>query len=97
MGDGAAYLEKFGVQDAISQAVTKVLKARPADPISAIGDILMASANGGLGKPSFGVGAMFPTTPVVQVGFKNAMPVSKLFEGMSKVLFVTLPGAFTPT
>jgi len=48
-------------------------------------------------KALFGVGSNFPTTPTVQVGFKNAMPTSKLLEGFSKVMFVSLPGAFTPT
>ncbi len=50
-----------------------------------------------LGKPNVGVGDKFPTEPIVHVGFPKAMPVSKLLEGKSKVLFVSLPGAFTPT
>ena len=50
-----------------------------------------------LGKPKVAVGDKFPMEPVIQVGFKNAMPVGKLFEDKSKVLFVSLPGAFTPT
>jgi len=50
-----------------------------------------------LGMPKVAVGDAFPMDAVVQVGFKNAMPMSKLFEGKSKVLVVSLPGAFTPT
>jgi len=95
MSDGAAYLEEHKVQDAIATAVTKILKTRPADPITAIGQMLIDSK--AASKALFGVGSNFPTTPTVQVGFKNAMPTSKLLEGFSKVMFVSLPGAFTPT
>jgi phosphoribosylamine--glycine ligase / phosphoribosylformylglycinamidine cyclo-ligase len=41
MADGAAYLEAHKVPDAITAAVTKVLKTRPADPITAIGELLI--------------------------------------------------------
>jgi len=43
------------------------------------------------------VGDKFPTTPVVHVGFPKAKTIAELLEGKSKVLFVSLPGAFTPT
>ena len=41
MADGAAYLEAHKVPDAITAAVTNVLKTRPADPITAIGELLI--------------------------------------------------------
>ena len=74
MADGAAYLDATKVQEAIAAAVTKILKSRPADPITAIGQLLIAA-----GKASAGL-RKFPTTPVVQVGFTKAMPVSQLLE-----------------
>ena len=74
MADGAAYLEASKVQEAIASAVTQILKSRPADPITAIGQLLIAA-----GKASAGL-RKFPTTPVVQVGFTKAMPVSQLLE-----------------
>jgi hypothetical protein len=74
MADGAAYLEASKVQEAIASAVTQILKSRPADPITAIGQLLIAA-----GKASAGL-RKFPTTPVVQVGFTKAIPVSQLLE-----------------
>ena len=50
-----------------------------------------------LGVPAVSVGDKFPTTPVVHVGFPKAKTIAELLEGKSKVLFVSLPGAFTPT
>ena len=74
MADGAAYLDANKVQEAIAAAVTKILKSRPADPITAIGQLLIAA-----GKASASL-RKFPTTPVVQVGFTKATPVSQLLE-----------------
>jgi peroxiredoxin len=50
-----------------------------------------------LGVTAVSVGDKFPTTPVVHVGFPKAKTIAELLEGKSKVLFVSLPGAFTPT
>jgi len=50
-----------------------------------------------LGTPKVSVGSTFPVEPVVHVGFPKAMTVADLIKGKSKVLFVSLPGAFTPT
>jgi len=96
MSDGAAYLESHKVQDAIAQAVTKVLKSRPADPITAIGQLLV-EAGCPLGKPLLSVGDKFPTSPIVHVGWKKPFSIASLLEGKRKVLWVTLPGGFTPT
>ena len=54
-----------------------------------------------LGKPTIAVGAKFPSDVVVHVGFAGNTPsapqtVGSLVAG-KKILFVTLPGAFTPT
>jgi len=50
-----------------------------------------------LGKPIVAVGDAFPTTPYVQREWKVHYTIGDLIKGYSKVLIVSLPGAFTPT
>ena len=54
-----------------------------------------------LGEPIIKVGDTFPTDVIVHIGFAGNTPtapqkVGSLTAG-KKVLFVSLPGAFTPT
>ena len=92
------YLEKFGVEAAVARAVTQVLKERPADPVAAIGQLLLAS---GVGSGTIGVGSTFPMDTIVHLGFAGntpdaPKPMSTFLSG-AKALVVSLPGAFTPT
>jgi len=91
------YLEKFGVEAAVARAVTQVLKDRPADPIAAVGQILLGSS---IAK-AIVVGSTFPMDVVVHQGFAGntpdaPKPMSAFLTGI-KALVVSLPGAFTPT
>jgi len=91
------YLEKFGVEGAVAKAVTQVLKDRPADPIAAIGQILLNSTV----AKTIGVGSNFPMDTIVHCGFAGntpdaPKPMSHFLSGI-KALVVSLPGAFTPT
>ena len=91
------YLDKFSVESAVAKAVTQVLKDRPADPVAAIGQILLSqSASKGVG-----VGSTFPMDVIVHKGFAGNTPdaptkMSTFLTG-TKALVVSLPGAFTPT
>ena len=57
--------------------------------------------NDGLGVPKVKVGDSFPTDVTVHIGFAGNTPNAPQKSGTlvagKKVLFVTLPGAFTPT
>jgi len=61
----------------------------------------MASAKVGAynspSAPLVKTGDSFPMMPWVQHGWKNSTQMKALFEGMSKVVIMMLPGAFTPT
>ena len=97
MSSAKEYLEKFGVEAAVARAVTQILKDRPADPIAAIGNLLLSSS---LSK-AVGVGSNFPMDVIVHQGFAGntpdaPKPMSAFLTGV-KALVVSLPGAFTPT
>lgn len=47
--------------------------------------------------PKVKTGDAFPMEPHVQHGWLKATTLGDLFKDCSKVLVVTLPGAFTPT
>ena len=63
------YLESAGVEAAVARAVTQVLKDRPADPVAAIGKILIDAAS-----KTIGVGSAFPMNVVVHAGFAGNTP-----------------------
>ena len=54
-----------------------------------------------LGSPKVAVGDTFPQDVIVHIGFAGNTPSAPQPSGVlvngKKVLFVTLPGAFTPT
>lgn len=56
---------------------------------------------GSLGSPKIAVGGAFPKDVTVHIGFAGNTPSAPQSSGSlvagKKVLFVTLPGAFTPT
>ena len=90
-------LERFGVESAVAKAVTTVLKERPADPIAAIGQLLLSASV----QKGVGVGSTFPMSAIVHQGFAGntpdaPKPMSAFLTGV-KALVVSLPGAFTPT
>ena len=45
MTSAKEYLDKFGVEAAVAKAVTQVLKERPSDPLSAIGNLLLGASS----------------------------------------------------